>query len=657
MANIVSIQSRIENITSSSIFSSLPTDVIVIRGNLSGSIISLENYLKAINKDINNVLTVEHIDKSLTYQNVVSINDLREGRFTVLGGELYARSPGLVAGENLDNLNVSVNYTNHFLSTEYKGGFQIPVTNRDFVGETLSVVPSWNTSTNLWEYSFNQSSHYFSNLIPGFTVYSNQDEVLQLFLEGEPLLFLESGELGENSYKYDSSTSILSINSQDYLQWLRSPFEAVVSMQVENVLTVEASPRLIEKKDSEIRLGSRLYGKIVQSKETIELVNVDGGLNELAQDTVLGRVAFLQNINDGIIEQSYTGVVEEVEADTKKIKFEIGAIQSFLDVSFKEKTGSGKNIPLMFGKIRGFIPEIEEGTSFIITKDNYDHSNIRYLEDGDLVLESHGSFTKENELLIFDASEEVYETKIKQGISLDVVSDRANPTRNDFVAPRHVIQNMLNSFTKLRYDTRSFDTPEISSQNLGGISFLANHDSILEAFNEILRKCFLFFIYKNNGLFTIRSLEYEATTHTIDSSLIVGTPSFSKTRKEGATRVVLNYQVNHNADKKTYRRVTATNLKEGLKNLGLKKEVEFDTLYEDTDYVDDLSEFLVDRLSGNRVIVKVKLSRLPSNINMLDKVILKLQVNKHELLPNIDNYTVIGISRSNKGLTLEGFIV
>ncbi len=68
-----------------------------------------------------------------------------------------------------------------------------------------------------------------------------------------------------------------------------------------------------------------------------------------------------------------------------------------------------------------------------------------------------------------------------------------------------------------------------------------------------------------------------------------------------------------------------------------------------------LADTLAERLSGNRIILKIKVSELPNNINLLDKLNITVQVNRHDLLPEIV-YTVIGISRSEKTLSLEGFL-
>ncbi len=611
--------------------------------------------------DINNIQTIRIENIILTLLPNTAQADLRENTFSFNENDALILNCAITpTAENMD-----VFYTRYFLSEQINNAFKATVLLPTGAAADYLIIPSYTTeSGGVWRYTFTTTPHYFATIIPNFTQYDIPSSLGELTRNGESYnLRTTTGNLSSKEYRYTATTNIgtLEIKDDDYKQHY-ALYEGSANATQNTEIEVQAEPRLRRKADRELRLGDRFYGRVILNKETVELVNTDAGLNQLAQANLLGRRAFLYESTADTSTAIYAGAVNEVSASTRSVKIEIGAMQSLSDASFIESISevygieSDELIPIIFGKVYDcplILTEESEadGDSYIAgtSDDEYQITNVRYY-DGTAV--ATADFTTSAQGVVFAGEDR---DRAKAGMTATVVSNRGNDSYNESVSPIRIIENLLNNFTNLKFTTRNFDTTEIERQNINNITYRTTAATVLQAFNEILEKCFLFFIYKNTGVYSIRSIQFDENTHDINENTIVDIPEFTKTRKQQASSVRLLYRKKENSDEHCLSHFNDSMELVGIRNTGLKRTETFETLYAAPADVESLSDFLVERLAGKRIILKIRVSELANDINLLDKITITARINRHDLLPEI-TYTVIGLSRSESILSLEGFL-
>ncbi len=306
--------------------------------------------------DLNNVQTLRIENIVLTQLPNTELDDLRENTFS------FNEDDGLIinceitpTAESMDIL-----YTRYFLSEQTNNGFKATVMLPTGEASDLDIIPSYTTLLGgVWRYTFTNNPHYFATIIPNFTQYEIPSSIEELTRNGEAYnTRTTAANLQSKEYRYTVATGVgtLDIKDDDYKQHYRL-FEASANASQFTNVDIEAEPRLVAKRDREIRLGDRFYGKVVLSKESVELVNTDAKLNELAKNDILGRRAFLYDVRNGTTTSVYAGIVEEYSTNLRTLKIDIGASQSLTDTSFLETVqdtydfDSDELIPVIYGKV------------------------------------------------------------------------------------------------------------------------------------------------------------------------------------------------------------------------------------------------------------------------------------------------------------------
>ncbi len=662
MANLLTIITPIALTATTNFSLSLSTidDVYVVSVFTENLEMTVVDFFKARGLNARNIRSINIDDRQYQYYQVDDARHSPNNTFTRDGNRILLKTTDTLAGGQ-----VNINYAYNYLSVNETETLELPprkLLARDFTAK--KVIPSYNESDDTWQYNLSDSGWWFANIIPNFQIDAEPSEIFEVRRNEED--FLEktgTGALGEKSYMFENDTfPLLTIKDEDYKQYY-TPFEISTNQELQTENIEIAEPRLFEKNDRLIRLGSKFYGKIILHKESAEVLNIDGALNDIAQSEILGKKAFLYNIKNNELENVYRGIIDEVSVTTESMRVSIGPTQSLIDTNFLESVNdvysveSDELIPILFGRNEGvklLYTEFNDNNNCVfiagVEDDNYLYFNVSF-PNGDRIPESE--LVRSGNKIIYIGNDQA---RAREGLLATVSSDRINPENATSLSPIHIIQNLLNSFTNLKYKTENFDISEISLQDIKNISFVANKETVLENFNEILKKCFLFFIYKHNGLFTIRKIDYDPEPITINAKDIVGVPSYQKSREDQATSVRYLYRKIWNSENEHGRSYHDTRDEDdGLRNLGLKKVEEFETLYYNLQDIQDISQAITRKITGNRIVLDIELKSLPENINLLDKVSLEVKINRHEFLPNID-YTVIAISRSGRTLSLEGFI-
>jgi hypothetical protein len=201
-----------------------------------------------------------------------------------------------------------------------------------------------------------------------------------------------------------------------------------------------------------------------------------------------------------------------------------------------------------------------------------------------------------------------------------------------------IIKEIISKYSKIKYISSFWDIDETNLyiNNSPRINIMFKSDTVKNAIKKTLESDMAFLIQKNDGRFTLRKWKNKYNYHKIDSWLLTKFPTkdFSEAQKSYFNSCLIYYNLNYsdNNYKNNYLYDKDKRSSERLYNKNVKREFETNLINEDD--VRILAELLSNRFSKLKETVKVYVGYNTSEINLLDTVELKLDINGRKFSKN-----------------------
>jgi hypothetical protein len=298
-----------------------------------------------------------------------------------------------------------------------------------------------------------------------------------------------------------------------------------------------------------------------------------------------------------------------------------------------------EKVPIVYGQVT--IPLIKINENQYIACENLTGAAALFDKDGNLIPSS--SWT-------YNLTTKIITTSVENVKYLSVAGNTADKTIGG------IIKDVIISRTKLSYTPSFFDLNETDYyvSNSPQINIAFTDGTVRDAIGKALKSDMAFLIQKNDGRFTIREWGKTYNSFDIDSWTITKFPirDYSEAQKSWFSSCLIRY--NYNFYEKEFKNSVVYDNDEGAleRRYGKQLRKEFDTFLTSSTNASNLGIKLSGRFSILRETVQVAVGQDTSNINLLDTVNLKLNINGR-IFSSYERWVVKEIDTAQDILTME----